>query len=48
VQAELVARERGIDPKLVDEKDGDEDNSHSKKEGDEMSYLVTIAEFGEK
>jgi hypothetical protein len=48
VQAELVAGEGGIDPKLVDEKDGDEDNTHSKKEGDEPSDLVTIAEFREK
>lgn len=48
VQAELVAREGGIDPKLVDEKDGDEDNRHCKKEGDETSDLVAIAEFREK
>jgi hypothetical protein len=48
VQTELVAREGGIDPKLVDEKDGDEDDSHSKKEGDETSDLVTIAEFREE
>jgi hypothetical protein len=48
VQAELVAREGGIDPKLVDEKDSDEDNRHCKKEGDETSDLVAIAEFREK